>query len=156
MHELQGLGERLVALDSARLDELALPERLADAIAEARSITRHEARRRQLQFIGKLMRDIDPEPLKVALERWQRGSNAARARFANLEQWRDRLLADPEALPRFLDAHPNADPSAMAALVHDARVERSRGSPPRKARALFRTITQIVDEAHSRESAEDS
>jgi len=156
MHELQALGERLVALDSERLAELALPERLTDAIAAARDITRHEARRRHLQFIGKLMRDIDPEPLKAALERWQRGSNAARARFASLEQWRDRLLAEPDALSRFLNTYPNADPTAMATLVHDARAERIRGSPPHKARALFRTITQIVDEAQSSDSADAS
>jgi ribosome-associated protein len=73
MHELQALGEELCAIDPARLAELALPESLADAIAEARNITRHEARRRQLQFIGRLMRDVDPEPIRAALTRYRLG-----------------------------------------------------------------------------------
>jgi len=156
MHELQALGERLVELDAGRLAELALPERLADAIAQARGITRHEGRRRQLQFIGKLMRDVDPEPLKAALARSQRSSNAARARFAQVERWRDRMLAEADALVQFLDAYPGANRAALAALVHDARGERSRGSPPHKSRALFRAITKVVDDADSSSAASDS
>src|SRR5438046_8403472 len=95
MHELQALGERLLEVDSERLAELALPERLVDAIAQARGITRHEGRRRQLQFIGRLMRHVDPEPLKAALIRWQSGPNRERARVARLEQGRAASLAGP-------------------------------------------------------------
>ena len=73
MHELQALGEELCAIDPARLAELALPESLAEAIGDARRITAHEARRRQLQFIGRLMRDIDPEPIRAALARYHSG-----------------------------------------------------------------------------------
>ena len=80
MHELQALGEALVALDPARLAKLDLPERLADAIAEVRSMTKHEARRRQLQFIGKLMRDVDADPIKDALEQWRRGGATVAAK----------------------------------------------------------------------------
>ena len=156
MHDLQALGERLVELDPGRLADLALPERLADAIAHARGITQHEGRRRQLQFIGKLMREVDPEPLKAALARSQRGSNAARARFAQVEQWRDRMLAEPDALARFIDAYPGADRAGFTGLVHDARAERSRGSPPHKSRALFRAITKVVDDAVSSEAADDT
>src|SRR6476661_8880938 len=70
MHALQDLGEELVSLDPARLRSLDLPERLQDAVLLARTITRHEARRRQMQFIGRLMRDVDPAPLEAALKRW--------------------------------------------------------------------------------------
>jgi ribosome-associated protein len=73
MHELQALGEELCGVDPAWLAELALPESLADAIERARGITRHEARRRQLQFIGRLMRDVDPEPIRAALLRHRSG-----------------------------------------------------------------------------------
>ena len=73
MHALQRLGEELVAIDPARVAELALPESLADAIERARGITQHEARRRQLQFIGRLMRDVDPEPIRAALARFRAG-----------------------------------------------------------------------------------
>ena len=70
MEALQDLGETLVGLDRSRLAELDLPERLVDAIELARGITRHEARRRQMQYVGRLMRDVDPAPIRAALERW--------------------------------------------------------------------------------------
>ena len=156
MHELQALGERLLEVDSARLAELGLPERLVDAIAQARGITRHEGRRRQLQFIGRLMRHVDPEPLKAALIRWQSGPNRERARFARLEQWRDRLLTEPDGLARFLEAYPAADRIALSNLVDEAHDERKRGQPPHKSRALFRAIAKIVDAAQLRDAANDS
>jgi ribosome-associated protein len=73
MHALQGLGEALVALDPRRLSALELPEQLTDAILQARGIRAHEGRRRQMQYIGKLMRGVDPVPIQEALERWARG-----------------------------------------------------------------------------------
>ena len=154
MHELQVLGEELIALDPGRLAALDLPERLADAIAQARGITQHEGRRRQLQFVGKLMRDVDAAPIKAALIEWQRGSNTARARFARIEQWRDRVLAEPDGLAHFLAAYPNADHAKLTSLVNDARAERARGGPPHKSRALFRALTRIVDDAN--ETASDA
>jgi ribosome-associated protein len=154
MHDLQELGEALIDLDPGRLAALDLPERLADAIAQARGITKHEGRRRQLQFVGKLMRDVDAAPIKAALMEWQRGSNAARARFARLEHWRDRVLAEPDGLAHFLAAYPDADHATLAALVNDARAERSRGLPPHKSRALFRALMRIVDEVN--QSAADA
>jgi ribosome-associated protein len=148
MHELQALGEALIELDPGRLAALDLPERLADAIAQARGITQHEGRRRQLQFVGKLMRDVDAAPIKAALMEWQRGSNAARARFARLEHWRERVLVEPEGLAHFLAAYPNADHATLTALVNDARAERAREGPPHKSRALFRALTRIVDDTN--------
>jgi ribosome-associated protein len=145
MHELQDLGEALIALDPDRLAALALPERLADAITAARGITKHEGRRRQLQFVGKLMRGVDAAPIKAALMQWQRGANDARARFARLEQWRDRLLAEPDALTHFVAAYPEADRATLSALLNDVRAERTRGLPPRKSRALFRALARVVD-----------
>src|SRR2546423_2595413 len=130
MEALQDLGERLVALDAARLATLDLPERLTDAVALARRTTRHEARRRQMQYIGRLMRDIDPAPLEAAFARWSEGPAQARAEFAALEGWRTRLLDEDGALDAFLAAHPQADRAALARLVADAREERQRGGPP--------------------------
>jgi ribosome-associated protein len=147
MHELQALGEALVELDPGRLAALDIPERLADAIAQARGITKHEGRRRQLQYVGKLMRDVDAAPIKAALMQWQRGSNVARARFARLEHWRDRVLAESDGLAHFVAAFPNADHASLTALVNDARAERARGGPPHKSRALFRALTRVVDDA---------
>ena len=133
MHDLQQLG-------------LDLPERLVDAITLARGITKHEGRRRQLQYIGKLMRDVDPAPLRAAFAAWERGPAIDRARFAAAEQWRDRLLDDSDGLADFVAAHPVADRTVLAALVADARGERARASPPHKYRALFRELKRIIDE----------
>ena len=91
MHALQHLGEALVGLSPSRLASLALPERLAEAIAEARTITRWEARRRQMQFIGRLMRDVDPEPIQASLDQWADAPNEEKARIANV----DLIAAEP-------------------------------------------------------------
>ena len=147
MHELQDLGVALVALDPGRLATLQLPEKLVDAIALARTITRHEARRRQMQFIGRLMRDIDAAPLRAAVAAWAEGPQRERARFALLERWRDRVLDEAGGVDAFLDAYPTAPRAALAALIADVRAERARGGPQRKSRALFRELKRIVDNA---------
>lgn len=144
MLALQDLGTALVALDPAKLAALDLPEPLAEAIAQARSITRHEARRRQLQYIGRLMRDVDAAPIQAALERMAALSREERARFTAAERWRDRVLADDAALAEFIAAHPDVDRTAFAALVRDARAERAGGRPPHKFRALFRRICEVA------------
>jgi ribosome-associated protein len=140
MTQLQDLGEALVAIDSRRLAELGLPERLEDALRAAKQITKHEARRRQLQFVGRLMRDVDPEPIRATLARWAEIPNAEKARFAALERWRDRLLEDDAALDAYLDGHPQTPRKELAARVAAARGERSRGGPPRHVRELFRYL----------------
>jgi len=145
MHDLQAMGEALVELDPARLAALDLPERLVDAIASARTITKHEGRRRQMQYVGRLMRDVDPQPIAEALAALERGTTVERAHFAALERWRTRLLDDAEGLAEFAAAHPGADRVALAALVAEARAERVRGGPPHKYRALFRELKRIFD-----------
>ena len=147
MHALQDLGEALVALDPGRMATLDLPESLADAIAAARNINRHEARRRQMQYIGRLMRDVDPAPIEAALAAWTRGPAQDRARFAALERWRDRLLSDADALEEFVAAHPNADRKRLAILVAAVHDERARNSPPRHYRELFRMIRSVCEDA---------
>ena len=147
MHALQDLGLTLVELDPARLATLALPERLVDAINLLRKVTKHEARRRQLQYIGRLMRDVDPAPLRVAIAAWEQGSDLERARFAAIEGWRNRLLDDPEGLDALIAAHPGTERAPLAALIADAHAERMRGAPPRKFRALFREIKRIFETA---------
>lgn len=144
MHALQNLGEALVALDPKRLRGLDLPERLVDAIVQARGITAHEGRRRQIQYIGKLMRDIDPVPLQAVLEGWAKGPKEENARFAALERWRDRLLAEPDALEEFMGAYPQADRRHLESLVNDAKLERLRGGPPHRFRELFRQLKAAV------------
>ena len=144
MHALQDLGEALVALDARRLQKLDLPERLVDAIVQARGIRAHEGRRRQIQYIGKLMRTIDPEPVQAALEDWAKGPKEDNARFAVLERWRDRLLAEPTALNEFVGTYPQADRRHLESLIHDANLERTRGGPPHRYRELFRQLKAVV------------
>ena len=146
MEALQSLGERLVALDAARLATLDLPERLVDALTLARTITRHEARRRQMQYIGRLMRDVDPEPIEAALARAAEGPARDKARFAALERWRTRLLDEPAGLDDFVAANPHADRAALEDLVAKARAERGSGGPPHHQRALFRLLKQCLDD----------
>jgi ribosome-associated protein len=147
MHALQDLGEALVMLEPKRLAELAsetgLPERLTEAVREARTITAWGGRKRQLQFVGKLMRDIDPEPIRRRLELWAHGQDIAAARHHELEQWRDRLLALPDALDALSALHPKLDRPRFRALIAKAREERDRGQPPHAYRELFRELKSL-------------
>jgi ribosome-associated protein len=145
MHDLQDLGEALIALDAKAVAKLALPERLADAIAQARGITKHEARRRQLQYVGRLMREVDPAPIRAALDSLEGLDHSERAHFAAAERWRDRLLAEADAPDAFVALHPAVDRAELVALVADARAERAAGRPPHRFRALFRLVARTVE-----------
>ncbi len=147
MHERQDLGESLAALSPARLAALDLPERLVDAIVQVRGITRHEARRRQMQFIGRLMREVDPGPIAAALAAFDEAPRIEKARFAALEAWRDRLVADEAALADYLALHPGADAKTLRSLVQDARAERAAGRAPHRFRQLFRALKAQQDAA---------
>jgi ribosome-associated protein len=147
MSALQELGEALVTVGPARRAELDLPERLAEALDEAQRITRREARRRQLQFIGRLMRDIDAAPIRAQLARWTDAPNAEKARLHALERWRERLLIESGALDRLCAEQPAADRARLAALIEAAEAERMRGQPPRAYRELFRALAAIFPAA---------
>jgi ribosome-associated protein len=146
MHELQSLGAALVALDPARVASLALPQDLADAVRFARTLRTHEAKRRHMQYIGRLMRGVDAQPIRAALARVDERAARERARFARLEQWRARILDEPDALQAFLDAHPRAPRERLATLAADARAERARRAPPHHYRALFRELERLLDD----------
>ena len=148
MHALQDMGEALIELDPKRLAELAadadLPERLVDAIRAARSITAWGGRKRQLQYVGKLMRDVDPEPIRRRLDLWAHGHTVDTARQHALEEWRDRLIAEPAALDTLSAAHPLLDRPRFRALIAKAREERDRGQPPHAFRELFRELKALA------------
>jgi ribosome-associated protein len=142
VEELQKLGAALIALPAVTLDALDLPAELLAAVREAQRITSHEARRRQVQFIGKVMRKIDPEPVRAAVAAIAGQSAAARARQKRLEQWRERLIADDAALTEFAGEHAGADLQAMRALIRNARKEIAQSKPPRAQRELFRALRE--------------
>jgi ribosome-associated protein len=137
---LQKLGAGLVELPPAQLDAMALPGPLEAAVREAQRITSREARRRQLQYIGRIMRSVDPEPVRAALAAITGKSAAARARQRQLESWRERLIADDLALTEYAGLHPDADLQALRALIRNARREIAESRPPRAQRQLFRVL----------------
>jgi ribosome-associated protein len=144
MHALQDLGEALVRLTPARLDALALPEKLADAVADARGITKWEARRRQMQFIGRLMRDVDPLPIQASLDGWAGAPTAEKARLAHVERWRTRLLSDAGALDLLCAEKSSTDRARITALLSRVRDERAHAQPPHAYRELFRILNALL------------
>jgi ribosome-associated protein len=146
MHDLQALGAELVGLSAAHLERMVLPAELAQAVRAARRIASHEARRRQVQYIGKLMRGIDAEPIRAQLAAVHGGSAQERARHQRLEHWRARLLEDDGALTEFFQAHPASDLQQLRALIRNARREQAAARPPRAYRELFRVLREAAGE----------
>ena len=158
MHELQSIGEALVQLSPEKLARIDLPEELRDAIADARRFTKHEARRRQMQYIGRIMRDIDPGPIVESLNALEAPSKHQTAILHLVEQWRRDLLDDPEAVNRFVQAFPEADPHRLRALIEAANHgrgtsrqedDRRASRPPRQFRELFHVLNAILQD-HSK------
>ena len=156
MHDLQALGAELVALNERELASIELPERLLDAVNDARQMKKFEARRRQLQYIGKLMRDVDPEPIRKRLAAWKSVSHAHTARFQLLERWRTRLLQDENAVGELLRDYPNTDAARLQGLIRQAHREREAGQPPKSYRAIFQLLTETVPEVEAREGREQN
>ena len=140
---LQALGERLIDLSPEQLADLDLDERLRDAVSAAKTIRAHGALRRQKQLIGKLMRNVDPEPIRAMLATQDGEDLAARRIFRDAEAWRDRLAADPAALPSFFDFTGSECPSLEAALAgcRGAASERAQKAARRR---LFREIHREI------------
>lgn len=147
MHALQSLGETLVAMEprqfAALRADVELPEPLVDAIVEARGITAWGGRKRQLQYVGKLMREVDPAPIERWLEDAARGHAEGAARHHALERWRERLLAEPGALDELAAAHPALDRTRLRSLIAKAHEEATHGAPPHAYRELFRVLKTL-------------
>lgn len=141
MTALQKLGERLLELPRGLLLEMPLDDDLRGALDAARTIHSRSALRRQLQFIGKLMRGADAEGIRQALERFEQGRRQAARAFHQVEAQRDELIegADP-ALQAYLDTHPRCERQQLRQLVRNAVRERETGKPAGAARKLFRYL----------------
>lgn len=158
---LQALGEELLTLRGDLFDRLQLPEKLQEAVAEAKRITNFEGRRRQMQYLGKLMRKLEEsevEAIHAAIDEQRNGSAAEKLALHQAEQWRDRLIAHDEALAIWLDQFPRTDTQQIRALVRQARKDApaedkasvSQGLAPRKGRAyreLFQLVREQLDDA---------
>ena len=146
-HALQDLGTELVELTDEQLAAVDMPENLRDAVTEARRLAgKHEARRRQMQYIGKLMRHIDPAPLRERVDSFKAVSHEATARLHLLERWRTRLLEEDTALTELVSAYPHADAARIRTLVRNAERERGGGQPPKSFRALFQLLNETIGE----------
>jgi ribosome-associated protein len=141
--ELQELGHALAELPDERLRTLDLPERLRDAISEFKRTRSHEGRRRQLQYVGKLMRGVDPEPLRAAVDAFALGSAVDSMRLHEAERWRVELVRDDEALTRWAQIFPESDLLRLRALVRAARRDEAAAQGQRHGRG-WRELFQFV------------
>ena len=142
---LQDMGVELIELSDEQLAEIELPDRLREAVLEARRITNHEGRRRQTQYVGKLMRQVDPAPIRARLDGWKTQSRVHTAQFKRLEAWRDRLLAEEGALVELQHEYPAADAPRLQRLIRDARRERLENLAPKQYRALFQALRALTE-----------
>ena len=145
MNALQDIGAELLELNDQQLAGIELPENLRTAVTEARKLRANGARRRQLQYIGKLMRQVDPAPIREKLDGFRSTSAAETARLHRIERWRERLLEDPAAVAEFIAAHPGTDSQQLRTLIRNTAEERARGKPPKNFRALFQMIRSVID-----------
>jgi ribosome-associated protein len=152
MRDLQDVGSALVDLSEEQLARLDLPETLRDAVLACKHITKHEARRRQMQYIGKIMRHVDAAPIAERLRAFDAPSDRDTALLHLAEKWRQDLLADPEAMARFTREFPEADAGHLGNLVKGALDERRASRPPRCFRELFHAVNTLIQD-HARRNS---
>ncbi|HET9976650.1 MAG TPA: ribosome biogenesis factor YjgA [Burkholderiaceae bacterium] len=142
-HDQQALGEALAGLKEATLAEIEMPEALRDALAEWRRTRSHEGRRRQMQYIGKLMRHADLEPLREAVAAAKIGGARDTLALHEAEAWRARLVDSDEALTAWTAAHPRADLQRLRTLIRNARRDVALPPEQRHGRA-WRELFQFI------------
>ncbi len=147
MRELQELGQQLVELSSEQLDSFELDDQLRDSIDLMKRTTKNEAKRRLLQYIGKLMRNVDPEPIRTRFDELQQQSKQAVHLHHSAERWRDRLLDsdDKAALNAFIDEFPHTDIQSLRQLIRNAAKEKQNNKPPSSARKLFKLVRETLE-----------
>jgi len=145
MHALQALGAELVRLRRDQLQRLELPDELREAVEFAHRVTSHEGRRRHMQFLGKLMRQVDAEAIRAGIAHVTGESRASVALMHLAERWRERLIADDAALTEFVAAHPAVDAQWLRAAIRATRRENAMGQAPRHARELYRWLHEQLE-----------
>jgi ribosome-associated protein len=143
-HDLQDLGKALTRLRADQLRRIEMPDDLREAVADCREMTKHEAIRRQLQYIGRIMRDMDCAPIAAQLGALHAPSHLQTTLFHRAERWRADILADPGNVERFVEAHPAADAKRLLELASAAAAERQAEQPPKRYRELFQAINEIL------------
>lgn len=141
---LQELGEKLVSLSIEQIERINLPQEIFDEVKFTKSIKKHGAKRRQLQYIGALMRKIDIEPIQKAIENIEFGEQQKASEFKKVEKWRDELINGNNSLiEEILSVHPIAERQRLSQLVRNARKETENNKPPKSSRALFRYLKDL-------------
>jgi ribosome-associated protein len=156
---LQKLGEQLIEAPRDRVKRVEMPDEVKDAILMCQTITNHEGRRRQLQYVGKMMRTLDEEEVAViqrTIESWKGASKAETAALHALERRRDKLLADDKALTQLLEEHPQLDVQQLRTLIRNARKEQAENKPPKAYREIFQILKDLAKKpAAAADSDED-
>ena len=157
MEELQTLGEELVALSADRIKKIDIPDDLRDAVREAQRMTKHdEAKRRQMQYIGKLMRNVEVEPIRAALALVRGESAGETAKLHRLERLRSELLADEQVASEIAQLYPTVDLQHLRSLRRAALKEQLQNKPPRSYRAIFQLLKELESGEASSEAPEDA
>ena len=145
MIALQDMGEKIVALPDTQLKKLPLDDKLLDAVLLARKITKHGGLKRQLQYIGKLMRHVDPEPIKSALDDIENGYQKETALFHKKEIWRDKLLsADAHLITEFLELYPATDTQQLRQLLRNYKNAKTDEKKKNISRIIFKVISEQI------------
>jgi ribosome-associated protein len=143
---LQKLGALLVEAPRDRVKRVPMPEDVLDAILMCQTITNHEGRRRQMQFVGKKMRTLDEEEVAIiqrAIDSWKGASKSETAALHALERRREKLLADDGALTVLLAEHPHLDVQHLRTLIRNARKEQAESKPPKAYREIFQILKDL-------------
>jgi ribosome-associated protein len=155
MHELQDLGAAMLELPQAQLDDMEMDDQLRQALRELRRTTAHGARHRQVQYVGKLLRGVDTQAFRDAIEARRAGKALDALAQREMERWRERLLADDEQLTVWIKAYPASDAQEFRTLIRNARreVAASLAATPgssagqtkgRAYRKLFQNIRELM------------
>ena len=158
MDELQKLGAQLVAEPRDRVKRVPMPEDVKEAILMCQTITNHEGRRRQLQFVGKKMRSLTDEEVAViqrTIDSWKGASKAETAALHALERRREKLLTDDKALTTLLEEHPELDVQHLRTLIRNARKEQLESKPPKAYRELFQILKDLSKKAKAAPAEDD-
>jgi ribosome-associated protein len=154
---LQKLGVQLLDLPESRLKKLDLPEKLFDAVQEAKRISNFEGKRRQMQYIGKLMRKVDPAPIEAAVVAAKKGSATETLQLHRAEKWRDDLIAVDGAFQQWMNEFPETDTQHLRSLIRQAKKaivpDAAVGEAQRQAK-VYREIFQLVKAALQAQAGE--
>lgn len=148
---LQKVGRRIAELSSEQRSTLGLPPSLAKAINDYNRFASREARRRQLQFVGKVMRDMPNEAIQARLDDLDGVSAKAKSSFHQVEQWRDRLINDPQALAVYIDQNPQLDRQALRHAIQKARGAKT----PVQEKATHKALFRFLREVHAQQGLDD-